>query len=36
MGMIDTAGNLVTLGVAYKITDDLLNPRRRKPKRKRR
>jgi hypothetical protein len=38
MSMIDTAGNIITLGVAGRITTDLLNPRkpRRKKKKKRR
>ena len=30
MTMMDTAGNLITLGVAYKMTDNLLKPSRRR------
>ena len=30
MGMMDTAGNLITLGVAYKMTSNLMKPSRRK------
>lgn len=36
MSVMDTAGNLITLGVSYKITKDLLGSTRRKRKRKRR
>lgn len=37
MTMLDTAGNIITLGVAGKITTDLLNPRKpRRRKKKRR
>jgi hypothetical protein len=37
MGIMDTAGNLVTLGVAYKMTDNLLSKgKRRSCKKKRR
>jgi hypothetical protein len=37
MGVMDTAGNLITLGVAYKMTDNLLSKtsRRRSCKKKR-
>jgi len=30
MGMMDTAGNLITLGVAYKMTSNLMSKPRRK------
>jgi hypothetical protein len=39
MGMMDTAGNLITLGVAYKMTSNLMKPtkkRKRKTCKKRR
>jgi len=32
MALIDTAGNLITLGVAYSITKDMIKPRRKKRK----
>jgi len=33
MSMMDTAGNLITLGVAYKMTSNLMSkPRRKKRK----
>lgn len=37
MGVMDAAGNLITLGVAYKMTDNLLSKtsRRRSCKKKR-
>lgn len=34
MGIEDTAGNLITLGVAYKVTDNLLSKGSRRTKRK--
>jgi len=30
MSMMDTAGNLITLGVAYKMTSNLMKPSRRR------
>lgn len=37
MALIDTVGNVITIGVAGKITTDLLNPRKpRRRKKKRR
>jgi len=30
MALTDTAGNLITLGVAYSITKDIMKPKRRK------
>lgn len=35
MGVLDVAGNVVTLGVSYRITKDLLGSSSRKRKKKR-
>ena len=36
MSLMDSAGNIITLGVAYKLTDDLLSKTTRKRRKKKR
>lgn len=36
MGLVDNMGNIVTMGVAYKMTDNLLNKTMRKRRKRKR